>query len=217
MTAIIIVQARLGSTRLPGKSLMPLAGKPLIRHVLDRCSAVKEQHYTVLAVPKADEPIFRKTLSGEREFMITAPDVPEHDVHARFVETIKAYGRYMKPNVMVRVCGDSPLIDPEVIGLHLREFMRPETEAPLFVSNTVPRTWPAGNCVEVIRVETFLAGNRSDMDGYAREHVMTWYYSNVPRVNIINPAGDFSEAPSLCVDTQADFDRIADMLAPRAA
>lgn len=216
MTAIIIVQARLGSRRLPGKSLMPLAGKPLIQHVLDRCTAVREQHYTVLAVPYGDAEEFRAALPFPRNFMISAPDVPENDVHARFTETLKLYTRYMKPEVMVRICGDSPFIDPAVIGLHLRQFMCGEEQAPHFVSNTSPRTWPAGQCVEAIRVKTFLNGKRDEMDGYAREHVMTWYYSNTPRENLTNPAGDFSHE-NLCVDTQADFDRAADLLAARAA
>lgn len=191
-----VIQARLGSTRLPGKVLMEIKGKPLLQYCIERVALACDQ-VLVLCPSKDFREIWRACSSRDVEIKGIPGD--ENDVLMRFIRGVPS-----SAGQIVRICGDSPLIDPKVIEL----LMERRTLYNLQInSNTRPNTWPAGQCVE-----TFLArglhmidyGNLKDGD---MEHVTPFMYRNWLVGHIKNPEGNFGHI-SQVVDTQEDFDRI---------
>jgi spore coat polysaccharide biosynthesis protein SpsF (cytidylyltransferase family) len=198
---LAIIQARLGSKRLPGKVLMEIQGKPLLRYLIERLRGV----YPVVACPLADAPRIMATVGNICRVVGVAGD--ENNVHERFKEVINMVDR--GGDRFVRICADSPLIDPEVI-----KYVASHDDHTV-VTNTQPRSWPAGQCVECFYMLNFLKspnyhrfGKQPPMTDEDREHVTPWYYRNNPFLNVTNPDGDFSHV-NMCVDTQEDFDRTA--------
>ena len=199
-----IVQARLGSTRLPGKVLMEIEGKPLLQYLIERLKKCTRVADIILAIPEND--------MGEiDEAMINAELLPgfycgdELDVAARFAGALKAY----PCDAFVRVCADSPLLDPklvdEAIGLY-------KLKQPDIACNIHPRTFPKGQCVEVVKTATFLE-ERVHFTGADKEHVTNYFYSHAPDFDIVNFSyhKDVS-GNSMVVDTQEDFDRVRNII-----
>ena len=109
MTVNCIVQARMGSTRLPGKVMKEVNGKPLIGYLIDRLLQCRNIDKIVVAIPERDLQSSLGIYLGSRPVNISTG--PEDDVAKRFSIALKAY-----PCVaFVRVCADSPLISPHVV------------------------------------------------------------------------------------------------------
>lgn len=141
MTPLIIIQARLGSTRLPGKVLMPIKGKPMLRYLIERVSKWP------LKVATPDRAIFDACLCP-------AYIGDEDDVASRFAIGIDA-----KYDTFVRLCGDSPLMDAALIDAAIALYEPPYLEIRS----------PVG-CVEVCDTASFLAF-LPNMNAHEREHV----------------------------------------------
>jgi len=188
---VAIIQARLGSTRLPGKVLMKINGKSLLGYLIERLDRCHGLDKIIVAIPGAD---LGKIPLAVDQFCIWQDDDP-NDVHRRFVQCILN----KMPDTVIRICADSPLLDPALV-----DWMIEQHEGGI-TTNVKPRTFPAGQCIEIIDTDVFLAGKPGlDSD---REHVMPFYYRTCPYKNVTNPLGDFS-SHSMVVDTQEDFDRI---------
>lgn len=106
---IAIIQARMGSTRLPGKVLEPLSGKPLIWHVIERAKRCKTIDQVVVATPKTVEDLQLVAAVGECE--IASHQGSIDDVLERYYETAKLYDA----DIIVRMTGDCPLIHPQTV------------------------------------------------------------------------------------------------------
>jgi len=106
---VIIIQARMGSTRLPGKSLMPIEGKPIIWHVVERAKKAKEADSVVLATTteKSDDELADFAKLNGISFFRGSLD----DVLGRYYNAAKQSGA----SIIVRITGDSPLVDPALI------------------------------------------------------------------------------------------------------
>jgi spore coat polysaccharide biosynthesis protein SpsF (cytidylyltransferase family) len=104
VSVLAIIQCRLGSTRFPRKALADLAGRPMIAHVVERAQQVRGVVNVVVAVPPRDA-------LGILDVATTvyAPDVPEHDVLARFVAVASMFPEH---DTIMRVTGDCPLWNP---------------------------------------------------------------------------------------------------------
>lgn len=195
----IAVQARMSSRRLPGKVLRPLAGKPLLAHLLDRLSRVEAVDGLVLAtsVAAGDDAIER---------FARARNVPCHrgpldDVASRLLEAARAHDLH----AVVRISGDSPLIDPAIVSRAVWLF---RDERPDLATNVFPRSFPKGQSVEVIPT-AILAQVAANGDAGDREHVTPRIYRNAARFRIVNFAAA-SPRPTLqlSIDTEEDFRRI---------
>ena len=196
----VIIQARLGSTRLPGKVLMEIEGKPLIGYLLERLKKTKADKI-ILAIPEKDLQGF----ADYGEFGIDGYVGAELDVADRFAGALKAY----PCDAFVRVCADSPLLDPILVdeAIHLFHMKRPD-----IACNIHPRTFPMGQCVEVVNTATFLE-ERVHFSESDREHVTSFFYSHSNDYDIENfeYIKDVSKN-SLVVDTQEDFDRVKNII-----
>ncbi len=204
----IVVQARMTSSRLPGKVLLPLAGRPLLQWVLERAirAAYAERVIVATSSESSDDPI----ATWCHEMGASCIRGPLDDVARRFLVAAETHGL----DAMVRLCADSPLIDPALIerGIELFQAKRPD-----LVTNVFPRrTFPAGLSVEVMATES-LAAAAARMDSpEQREHVTTYFYDHPGRFRIESFASgrDFGGL-SLVVDTPGDLARLEALLGGR--
>lgn len=109
MKTLVIIQARLGSSRFPGKVLQTIVGKPMLWHIVDRLGHVRAVEQIVVAVPSGpkDEPL--RQFCKEQRILCCAGS--EQDVLDRFYQVAKAYGG----DPVVRITADCPLVDPALI------------------------------------------------------------------------------------------------------
>jgi len=167
---LTIIQARLRSTRLPSKPLMDLAGKTVLEHVIDRVSQSKLTGKLIIAttVNVADLPIVKVCV----DMGVSVYRGCEEDPLERYYQAARLFGA----SHVVRIKSDCPMIDPEIIdeaiGVHL------ESGAD-YTSNTIQRTYPVGQDVEILTNETLTRVWQSALRFSEREHI-TIYIANNP-------------------------------------
>ncbi|HET7011745.1 MAG TPA: glycosyltransferase family protein [Anaerolineales bacterium] len=178
---VAIVQARMGSRRLPGKVLADIAGRPMLERVLRRVRASRIAHEAVLATSTdpADDPI---AALGARLRVHTVRGSAE-DVLDRFHQAAEE----SQAEVIVRITGDCPLIDAELIDETIRAFLQAEPRVD-FACNRLPweRTYPIGTDTEVCSRAALDAAWLEADEPHQREHVMPFLYENQPRFRILH-------------------------------
>lgn len=170
MYVVAVVHARMGSSRLPGKALAPLDGTPSVRHVITRTRAASAVDDVVMATTERqqDDVIARQgELAG-----VSVHRGPENDLLGRIYGAVSD----TDADVLIRVCGDSPLLSPAVVDSAVR--IARETGAD-FVSDTVGgRTLPGGLCVSALSRASFDILESTVTDPQHREHVTSFYREN---------------------------------------
>ncbi|MFH1462592.1 MAG: glycosyltransferase family protein [bacterium] len=175
-----IIQARITSTRLPGKVLMKISGKPMLWHIISRLSCSKKISQIILAIPDTKENNLLEEFAKKEKIRYCRGS--EEDVLARYYETAKKF----KASVIIRITADCALIDPEVLDKVIEEHLKSGAD---YTANILKRTYPKGLEVEIM---TFQALKKSYQEAKAapeREHV-TLYIRQHPekfkRVNVEN-------------------------------
>lgn len=206
MNTVAIVQARMGSSRLPGKSLMDLAGEPLIVHVLKRAASASLVDKVMLATttePEDDQLVDVALGSG---FCFCAYRGSEQDVLSR----MRGAAEWVEADVVVRLTGDCPLLEPDLIDRVIAELGDAD-----MASNILRRTYAKGLDVEVLTFATLVRIDKLARSPEAREHV-TWYaYRERPdlfKLRSVEGSGKrFNE--NLSVDTAEDLERVRELCA----
>jgi spore coat polysaccharide biosynthesis protein SpsF len=201
----IFVQARMSSRRFPGKVLAPLAGRPMIDHVLGRCGDAFGADRVVLATSgeSSDDALAsHATAAGHRVFRGELDNV-----FARFQRCLAAY----PCEWFVRISADSPLIDPRLI-VRVAERREPSFD---LVTNVQPRTFPAGQSVEVVNAARFAAMEPGVLTAEEREHVTLVFYRHADRYRVRNVASLDPQLAKrhLAVDTQEELRAVEALLA----
>jgi spore coat polysaccharide biosynthesis protein SpsF len=202
MKIVIIVQARMTSTRLPGKVLKKVLDKSLLEYQIERLCRVKLADEIVIAttINETDEPIVQLCNSLSVHYFRGS----EKDVLSRYYETAKAH----QADVIVRVTSDCPLIDPEVIDRVIRFYIDHQTEYD-YVCNFLERTYPCGMDTEVF---SFKALKEAFLEATAlpdREHVTPFIHRQPQRYSLASV--NYFENQShhrWTVDTPEDFELI---------
>jgi spore coat polysaccharide biosynthesis protein SpsF (cytidylyltransferase family) len=179
MVAACIVQARMGSTRLPGKVMRPLCGETVLAHVLRRCAATPGVDVVVCAtVEGADgDPVAAEAVRvGASVFRGS-----EQDVLGRYLGAARA----VEADRILRVTSDCPLIDPVLCGAVLACC---GPAAADFASNNTPPSWPHGLDCEAFTRDLLETAAARASDPYEREHVSPWM-RKAPGVRYANVAG----------------------------
>lgn len=173
---VAIIQARMGSTRLPGKVLKDIAGKPMLWRVFNRTKVASTLDRTVVATSEEE-------VDNEVEMFCKAEDIPvfrgsEPDVLDRY------YRAAMKTSAqtIVRITADCPLVSPEVIDRVVRIFEETQSD---YASNTLSYTYPHGLDVEVFSIETLEEAWREAGASSEREHV-TPYMKDSEKFDTVN-------------------------------
>jgi len=169
---VAIIQARMGSTRLPGKMMLPLAGKHVLTHDIHRVSAADRVDDVVVATSKktADDIVAKyATPAGAEVFRGS-----ESDVLSRMYDAAQV----AEANVIVRITGDCPLIDPDTIDAVVTPVVEGSVD---YAANTFKRTFPRGLDVEAFSFESFGLINEEATEPHHREHVTPYYLEESDR------------------------------------
>lgn len=201
MNAIAIIQARMQSTRLPGKVLADVVGHPMLARVVERTARARLLSGVIVATTDApaDEPIVG--LCRERCYLHFRGS--QEDVLDRYY---RAACEAMADPV-VRITSDCPLIDPQLVDLTIQEFLARDVD---FAANRLPppwhRTYPKGLDVEVCRFDALERAWREANQRHQREHVMPYLYEQAGRFKtfILQHAPDYG-AMRWSVDTVEDL------------
>jgi spore coat polysaccharide biosynthesis protein SpsF len=165
-----IIQARIGSTRLPGKVLIPILGKPMLWYIINRLKHSKLIDTIVIATTtdKKDMAIVKFC----RQNRIHCYRGDENDVLARYYQAAKKY----RAGVIVRITADCPLIDPSVSDKIIKRFLKSKNTD--YASNTLKRSYPRGLDTEVFSLTVLEKAFREAKELYQREHVTPYIYGH---------------------------------------
>lgn len=181
MKIVAIVQARMGSTRLPGKVLKKVLDKPLLNYQLERVGRANFIEQIIVATTKRidDDSIESFCKVNEIQFYRG----PEDDVLRRYVEAAEQF----QADVIVRLTADCPLIDPSIIDLIIQQFIEFNSNNPLlFVSNTLERTYPRGIDVEVFSYKALKEADEKARSASEREHVTKFIVNHPQLYKLVN-------------------------------
>jgi spore coat polysaccharide biosynthesis protein SpsF len=193
----VILQARLGSTRLPGKVLMPLGGATLIEQAMIRLSLVAADLRVLATDEKSAASL--APLAERRGFELVVG--PEDDVLARYCVAIRRF----KPDLVLRATGDNPLVSYELAELLVERRASNSSDYAGFLG------MPTGMGVELVSAEALLRAEAEAREGREREHVCPYLYGHPELFRLDRP-----EAPtdyllpgaSVTVDTAADYEAV---------
>ena len=200
-----MIQARLGSTRLPGKSLVAIDGKPLIAHVVERVRRMRLAHTVVAAIPASDISLLRVLL----DLYVDTFQGSESDVLSRYIQVAYLH----QADIIVRVTGDCPLWSPRAGDAVVRAML--EEPGCDFASNdTRVSGWPDGTDVEAFsRSLLDEARVAEDVTSHDREHVTPWLQRRCRQNLVVRRPIDEWSSVKLSVDTVPDLERVRELLA----
>ena len=220
MKIVAIIQARMGSTRFPGKVMADLCGKPVLQHVIERVQEAKGVDEVVVACPcdelEAHKIVFGLRDAGHGDVKIYFPQEDENDVLERFF----VVAQDTNADWIIRVCGDNPLIDPRGIEelVNCAVSTQGDLDTTAYISHHnrgVPIIkYPTGYFAEAI--------NRGELESLSldtidprREHVTQAMYEN-PDEFICKwlklPDWYTADIPNASIDTPEDLERVRAMM-----
>lgn len=202
MKFVATIEARLTSSRLPGKVLLPALGQPMLHHLVQRLRAVPSVDEIVLATTTnvTDEPL----VAFSKKENIKAFRGSEDDVMARIIGAAEAGGA----GVIVEITGDCPIIDPDIVEQTIRMYKTHETT---YVSNGIIRTYPDGMDTQVYSLETLKRSAAMTNASLDREHVslhMCKHPEIFPHLNLMAPPSLHWPGLGLTLDEPADYELI---------
>ena len=179
MNTVAIVQARMTSTRLPGKVLLDVMDRSMLSYQLERVSRVTAIDRIVIATTTnaTDDPVAHFAETGGFGLYRGS----ENDVLGRFQAAAEAH----VADTVVRLTADCPLADPEVIDLLIRRY-REAAPACDYATNGIPRSYPAGLDAEIFSRSVLEIAAREATDPYDREHVTPFLYRNPQRFRLLS-------------------------------
>jgi len=199
---VAIIQARMGSTRLPGKVMKEILGKPVILWDLDRASLSKLIDEIVVAIPYGKEnDVIVDTIKEYNDKIIIARG-SEDDVLDRYYQAAVQ----TNADVVVRITSDCPLIDPIVVDNIIEQFLNNDCD---YCSNSLIRTYPRGLDTEVFSFKALeTAWNEATKD-YEREHVTSYIIENTDKFKLLNVVNDIDLSHlRWTLDTKEDLELI---------
>lgn len=202
MKILVVVQARRGSTRLPGKVLMPLAGKPLLERMLERVMAATTPFQ--LAVATTTEAHDQPVRDIAREVGVACFSGHPLDLLDRHYRAAREF----RADVVVKIPSDCPLIDPAVIDRVLGCYLARSDDFD-FVSNLHPPSYPDGNDVEVMPYPMLERAWSEASRPLEREHTTPFFWDQPERFRIGNVAWedgrDLSASHRWTIDYPEDY------------
>lgn len=210
MRTVAIVHARMGSTRLPGKSLLPLAGKPLVQNILERVLRTRGVARVVLAVPLCDREAFLFLTEALPEIGFYAYPGDPNDVVARL--HLAAY--YERAELVLRIPADNPCVDPVYLDQAIQAYC---ASPSIYLSTCYVEHYPhvfldgvGGEVLSASRLQ-WLQERLSPDDRLYREHPHKLFEDQhlIAAWEQYSRRGDLSRTIRLDVNTPADYEFIA--------
>jgi spore coat polysaccharide biosynthesis protein SpsF len=197
---VAIVQARMTSSRLPGKIMLPLAGVPLIRRTVERVARIPGVELAVVALAdgSAHDPV-AAVLDGLDVMVVRGS---EQDVLARTAAALRASGAA----TVVRITSDCPLVDPGVSASILQAYFAASTVGIRYARTAFDEGFPLGFDTEVFPATLLYEAEAQAGDPYEREHVTPYIWRRPDKFpSIILTARPDRRHWRLVVDTQEDY------------
>jgi spore coat polysaccharide biosynthesis protein SpsF len=199
------IQARMNSSRYPGKSLAPLAGIPVIKRVINRVNKSMSNTDVVVVTTnnQAEDPLVSYLRSQDEHIFCGHPT----NVFKRFRSALEEY----PCECFFRICGDSPFLEPTLFTEAINIFEHTDID---IATNVLSRDFPAGKTVELLDTETFQHVTPEILSNKQQEHVTKYFYDNSERYNIkdITCPNQPNEHPGYAVDTLDDLKRLESWL-----
>lgn len=169
MRVVAIIQARMGSTRLPGKVLKDLDGKTVLARVVNRTrrATLLDEVVVATSVQPVDEAIVREC----DHLSVACFRGDEADVLDRYYHAAQKFAA----DVIVRITADCPLIDPELIDATIQAFLDQSAD---YATNSLEVTYPRGLDVEVFTAEALARAWHAAKEAYQRTHVTPYMYES---------------------------------------
>jgi spore coat polysaccharide biosynthesis protein SpsF len=202
MKIAVVIQARLASSRLPGKVLLPLGGKPMLERMLERVRSASLAKYVVVATTTraVDEPI----VSLCERIGVDYVRGDEEDCLSRHLLA----ATHSDADAIAKIPSDCPLIDPQAIDTVLAAWHAAEGGYD-YLGNLRPASWPDGNDVEVVSLAALRTAGREATLSFDREHTTPYLWSQPERFRLGNVTWntglDYSRTRRWVVDWPEDY------------
>jgi spore coat polysaccharide biosynthesis protein SpsF len=202
MKTVIIVQARMTSTRLPGKVMLPLAGHPMLERLIERLNRVSRADAVVIATTtNATDDVIAACCVAQG---VACHRGPEHDVLSRYAGAAREH----QASMVVRVTSDCPLLDPELVDDLLQRFTSAGAQVD-YLSNMLEPTWPYGMAVEVFSAQALYEAEAEATLPAEREHVTPFIYWRPERYRLLSVRHDVDlSRQRWTVDTPEDYELV---------
>jgi spore coat polysaccharide biosynthesis protein SpsF len=203
LKTVCTIEARMRSTRLPGKVLRPILGRPMLALMIERLQRIRQVDDIVVATtdnPTDDAIADLACQAGVKSFRGS-----EQDVLNRVLEA----ARSVRADLIVETTGDCPLIDPGVIDQLIATFKCNSVD---YCSNVLSRTYPRGMDAQVFPVVALTQVAQLTQDPTDHEHVSLYIYEHPERFRLLNIASGLAPEIAdlrLTVDTPEDFDLVS--------
>lgn len=194
-----IIQARVTSTSLPGKVLMSIEGKSMLRHIVERLRYAKKIDDIILAIPDSSKNDILEAFAKENTLPYIRGD--EDDVLSRYYKA----AMYFDCDAIVRITSDCAVIDPRIVDYVIEKHLAKNAD---YTSNTLERTYPRGLDVEIFSFDALKKAYNEAKEPHQREHVTPYIYEH-PRIFALQniEAKGIIRRPELrlTVDTEEDL------------
>lgn len=202
---VATIEARMTSSRLPGKVLMPAAGRPMLEILIRRLRKVVHLNEIVVAttVNADDDPV----AALAEKLGVGLFRGSEEDVLSRVLGAARQY----KADIIVEITGDCPLIDPAIVGQVIDLYLNVHCD---YASNVGPVTFPIGMDAQVFSTELLSRADREGKTQEDREHV-SWYIRHHPklrRVNFSAPQELYWPELGLTLDEKSDYELLKNIV-----
>ena len=200
---LAILQARFSSRRLPGKVMMPILGKPMLQHEIERARRAKRVDFLVVAT--SDHPEDKAIEAACAQVHVPCFRGSLDDVLDRFYQAAKPYA----PEHVVRITADCPLIDPGIMDRTIDYYLKGDFD---YVSNAIEPTFSDGLDTEIFRYRCLEDAWKEARLPSEREHVTPFFYQSKGRFKI----GSYKSSRDLSalrwtVDELIDFQLVNDI------
>ena len=196
----ITIEGRMSSTRLPGKTLKMLHGKPMLQHMVERLKMVKQADVIVMAT--TDSPNDLPIVELAKKLGIGYYQGSEDDVLDRVLKAAQKYDL----DVIVETCADCAVVDPVILDMEIKAFLENDVD---YVGCHLKKTFPIGLDAKIFTTKTLEAVSRITNEPADRENVSLYIYEHPEKYKIMNiEAQGRQRRPDLrlVVDHQEDFD-----------
>ena len=203
---VAIIQARMGSSRLPGKMMEPIMGQPLMYHIIARALQIRCAHAVYLAT--TDQPIDDPLVDLAGKMGLKVVRGSEDNVMQRFFLAIED----ADADYIIRICGDAPLFDPEFMDQSTAAIVDQEADCIRPTCNG-PSAYQGAGPISRRALEWSRKVAPDDPRTY--EHVTAYAYDHMDRLKTVpfDIAPDFQEEYKLSIDTPADLEFFRDLYA----
>lgn len=199
MKTVAIIQARMSSTRLPNKVMLPIEGVPMIELLLSRLAKSKQLDQVLVAT--SEDSKNQPLVDHVRGLGVAVMQGSEDDVLDRYYQAAKAHNA----DIVVRITGDCPLVDPTLVDAAIVAFKQGQVD---YLSNSNPYTYPDGLDVEVFSFKAMEQAWKETGKAFDREHVTPYLRESgkFTTRNLLNDQDNSAERWTL--DEPADFEVI---------